>query len=141
TAAHLSRLALGDLFLDSLPYNAHTTASDALWAGLPVITCRGTTFPGRVAASLLRAVGLPELITDNLDEYEALALKLAGDRERLQSYRRHLSSNPAALRLFDTRRTTRHIEHAFAEMMARWQQGLAPAGFAVPGEENAAHGS
>ncbi|MEO8895339.1 MAG: tetratricopeptide repeat protein, partial [Rhizomicrobium sp.] len=72
--AHLSRLALGDLFVDSLPYNAHTTASDALWAGLPLVTCRGKAFPGRVAASLLGAVGLGELVTEDLDSYEALAV-------------------------------------------------------------------
>jgi len=88
--AHISRLALGDLFLDSLPYNAHTTASDALWAGLPLLTCRGTAFAGRVAASLLKAVGLPELITENLGDYERLALSLAQDRARLQPYRRRL---------------------------------------------------
>ena len=118
-SAHVSRLALGDLFLDSLPYNAHTTASDALWAGLPIVTCRGQAFAGRVAASLLRAVGLPELITDNLDEYESLALKLAKDRALLQSYRDRLTRDPARLPLFDTVRTTRQIEAAYEEMMAR----------------------
>ena len=91
---HLARHRLADLFLDTLPYNAHTTASDALWAGLPVLTCRGKTFAGRVAASLLTAVGLPELLTDSLEEYEALALRLATDpllrsglRERLRKNR------------------------------------------------------
>jgi predicted O-linked N-acetylglucosamine transferase (SPINDLY family) len=116
---HLSRLALGDLFLDSLPYNAHTTASDALWAGLPLVTCRGTAFAGRVAASLLRAVDLPELITNSLGEYESLALKLANDRALLQSYRARLTRDPTRLPLFDTVRTTRYIEAAFEEMMAR----------------------
>jgi protein O-GlcNAc transferase len=119
-SAHLSRLALGDLFLDSLPYNAHTTASDALWAGLPLLTCRGKTFAGRVAASLLRAVDLPELITDSLDEYESLARSLAEDRVRLQSYRDRLTRDPARLPLFDTARTTRQIETAYEEMIARW---------------------
>jgi len=119
-AAHLSRLALGDLFLDSLPYNAHTTASDALWAGLPLITCRGTAFAGRVAASLLRAVGLPELITNSLAEYESLALALATDRARLQSYRERLTREPTQLALFDTQRTTRQVEAAYEKMMVPW---------------------
>jgi protein O-GlcNAc transferase len=132
-SAHVSRLALGDLFLDSLPSNAHTTASDALWAGLPLITCRGGAFAGRVAASLLRAVGLPELITDNLDEYESLALKLAKDRALLQSYRDRLIRDPARLPLFDTARTTQQIEMAYEEMMARWMKDVMPAGFEVPG--------
>jgi protein O-GlcNAc transferase len=125
-SAHLSRLALGDLFLDSLPYNAHTTASDALWAGLPFITCRGTAFAGRVAASLLRAVGLPELITNSLDEYESLALKLTKDRALLQSYRARLTHDPTRLPLFDTARTTRYIEAAYEEMVARWNAGETP---------------
>ena len=130
-SAHVSRLALGDLFLDTLPYNAHTTASDALWAGLPLITCRGEAFAGRVAASLLRAAGLPELITDNLDEYESLALNLANHRALLQSYRDRLTRDPARLTLFDTVRTTRHIEAAYEEMMARWTKDVMPAGFSV----------
>src|ERR1700687_5606462 len=91
--AHLARHAAADLFLDTLPYNAHTTASDALWAGLPLLTCAGTTFAGRVGASLLHAAGLPDLVTQNLEEYEALALKLATDRELLQSIRRKLREN------------------------------------------------
>jgi predicted O-linked N-acetylglucosamine transferase (SPINDLY family) len=132
TSAHLSRLALGDLFLDSLPYNAHTTASDALWAGLPLITCRGKAFAGRVAASLLRAVGLPELITDSLDEYESLALALANDRKLLQSYRDRLTHDPAQLHLFDTARTTRQIETAYEAMMARWNKDELPESFSVP---------
>jgi protein O-GlcNAc transferase len=130
-SAHLSRLALGDLFLDSLPCNAHTTASDALWAGLPLITCRGKTFVGRVAASLLRAVGLPELITDSLGEYESLALILAKDRVLLQSYRDRLTRDPARLPLFDTARTTRRIEMAYEKMMARWNNDELPENFSV----------
>jgi protein O-GlcNAc transferase len=130
-SAHVSRLALGDLFLDSLPYNAHTTASDALWTGLPLITCRGQAFAGRVAASLLRAVGLPGLITDTLAEYESLALELAQDRTLLQSYRERLTHNPARLSLFDTARTTRRIEAAYEEMVTRWTKNLTPAGFDV----------
>jgi protein O-GlcNAc transferase len=130
-SAHVSRLALGDLFLDSLPYNAHTTASDALWAGLPLITCRGGAFAGRVGASLLRAAGLPELITDSLEEYELLALKLTRDRALLQSCRDRLTRSAARLPLFDTARTTHQIEVAYEGMMARWKKGLTPAGFDV----------
>ncbi len=130
-SAHLSRLALGDLFLDSLPYNAHTTASDALWAGLPLLTCRGNAFAGRVASSLLRAVDLPELITDSLDEYESLARTLAKDRMLLQSYRDRLTRDPARLPLFDTARTTRQIEMAYEEMIARWNSGELPENFSV----------
>ena len=129
--AHVSRMALGDLFLDSLPCNAHTTASDALWAGLPLITCRGPAFAGRVAASLLRAVGLPELITDSLQDYESLALTLARDRALLQSYRDRLIREPARLPLFDTVRTTRQIEVAYEEMVSRWTKDAVPASFAV----------
>jgi predicted O-linked N-acetylglucosamine transferase (SPINDLY family) len=132
TSAHLSRLPLGDLFLDSLPCNAHTTASDALWAGLPLITCRGKAFAGRVAASLLRAVGLPELITNSLDEYESLALALAKDRKLLQSYRDRLTRDPAQLHLFNTARTTRQIELAYETMMARWNKDELPESFSVP---------
>ncbi len=129
--AHVSRLALGDLFLDSLPYNAHTTASDALWAGLPLLTCRGSAFAGRVAASLLQAVGLPKLITNNLEEYEKLSLKLAMDRRLLTPYRDHLTRNRTSLPLFDTVRTTRHVEAAYEDMMARWADGAAPESFTV----------
>jgi predicted O-linked N-acetylglucosamine transferase (SPINDLY family) len=129
--AHLARLMLGDLFLDSLPYNAHTTASDALWAGLPLLTCRGTTFPGRVAASLLQAAGLPELITNTLEQYESKALLLAADRTLLQSYRERLTRDPARLALFDTARTTRQIEAAYEQMMSRWANNLPPASFTL----------
>lgn len=129
--AHLSRLALADLFLDSLPYNAHTTASDALWAGVPLLTCRGSAFAGRVAASLLKAGGLPQLITDNLQDYEALALSLVREPALLSSYREHLRQD--RLPLFDTARTTRHIEAAYEEMIARWTRDVMPAGFAVLG--------
>jgi len=140
-SAHISRLALGDLFLDSLPYNAHTTASDALWAGLPLLTCRGKAFPGRVAASLLRAVGLPELITDTLEEYESKALALARDHALLQSYRDRLTCDPARLALFDTACTTRQIEAAYEEMMVRWTKNMPPASFRVPESSSSAENS
>jgi predicted O-linked N-acetylglucosamine transferase (SPINDLY family) len=129
--AHLARLMLGDLFLDSLPYNAHTTGSDALWAGLPLLTCRGEAFAGRVAASLLHAAGLPELVTRNLHEYEAMAVRLARDRKLLASYRDRLTKGRDKLALFDTARTTGHIEAAYEEMMARWSDGEPPASFSV----------
>ena len=130
---HLSRHQLADLFLDTLPYNAHTTASDALWAGLPLLTCRGTTFPGRVAASLLDSIGLPELITDSLEAYETLALKLAADRAMLAALRVRLERNRATHPLFDPDRLRRHIELAYTTMHERRQRGEAPAGFTVSG--------
>ena len=128
---HLARLKLADLFLDARPYNAHTTASDALWAGLPLITCRGTAFPGRVAASVLTAAGLPELVTETMDEYYALALKLARDPELLASIRRKLADNRATCALFDTDRYRRHLESAYETMVASWRAGKAPSSFTV----------
>ena len=131
-AAHLARLRLADLFLDTLPYNAHSTANDALWAGLPVLTCLGNSFAGRVAASLLEAVGLPELITKALSSYEALALKLAREPERLIAVKAKLKRNRDTYPLFDTARFTRHLEAAFTIMWERHQRGERPTAFAVP---------
>ncbi len=128
---HLARHRLADLFLDTLPYNAHTTASDALWAGLPLLTCQGTTFPGRVAASLLNAVGMPELITHGLEEYEALALKLATSPAMLADIRARLARNRTTHPLFNTDRFRRHIESAYLTMWERAQRGELAAGFAV----------
>src|SRR5262249_23908036 len=128
---HLARLTLADLFLDTLPYNAHTTASDALWAGLPVVTCLGETFAGRVAGSLLRAVGLAELITTSLGDYEALALKLARDPQQLASIKAKLARNRDTYPLFDTARFTRHIEAAYTTMWERHQMGELPESFTV----------
>ena len=130
-ADHLARHRLADLFLDTLPYNAHTTACDALWTGLPLVTCKGTSFAGRVAASLLTAVGLPELITQSLAEYEALALKLATHGTDLASAKEKLARNRLAHPLFDTARATRHLESAFSTMVERYRHGEAPAGFDV----------
>jgi protein O-GlcNAc transferase len=124
---HLARHRLADLFLDTLPYNAHTTASDALWAGLPIVTCLGETFPGRVAASLLNAVGLPELVTTSLDDYQALALKLARDASALSAIREKLARNRDSSPLFDTTRFTRHLEAAYAAMLERHERGQSPA--------------
>jgi predicted O-linked N-acetylglucosamine transferase (SPINDLY family) len=131
-AEHLARLRLADLFLDTLPYNAHSTANDALWAGLPVLTCIGNSFAGRVAASQLNAVGLPELITDSLSAYEALALKLAREPQRLAALRAMLNRNRDSHPLFDTARFTRHLEAAFTIMWERHQRSEHPRAFAVP---------
>lgn len=115
-ADHLARYRVADLFLDTLPYNAHATASDALWAGLPVLTCAGETFAARVAGSLLCAVGLPELITTTLPDYEALALRLARDPDRLAALREKLEANRLTTPLFDSTRYTRHLEQAYSRM-------------------------
>ncbi len=128
---HLARHRLADLFLDTLPYNAHTTASDALWAGLPLLTCTGSTFPGRVAGSLLKAVGLPELICASPERYEARALELARTPAMLAELRARLARNRASCALFDTDRYRRHLESAFATMWERYQRGESPAGFEV----------
>jgi predicted O-linked N-acetylglucosamine transferase (SPINDLY family) len=129
---HLARHRLADLFLDTLPYNAHTTTSDALWAGLPVLTHMGHTFAGRVAASLLEAAGLPELITHSWEDYEALALKLATDGYLLSGIKARLAQNRATCPLFDTDRFRRHIEAAYVTMWERAQRGEAPSSLAVP---------
>ena len=128
---HLARQRLADLFLDTLPCNAHTTAGDALWVGLPLVTCLGTTFAGRVAASLLHAVGLPELVTQSLGEYEALALKLANDATLLAAIKKKLARNRETYALFDTDRFRRHIEAAYIEMWEKHQRGEPPSAFAV----------
>jgi predicted O-linked N-acetylglucosamine transferase (SPINDLY family) len=128
---HLARHRLADLFLDNLPVNAHTAASDALWVGLPVLTCMGESFIGRVAASLLGAVGPPELVTRSLDEYEALALKLATDPVLMASIRQKLDANCKTSPLFDTDRLRRHIEHAYMTMWDIAQRGEPPRSFAV----------
>jgi predicted O-linked N-acetylglucosamine transferase (SPINDLY family) len=124
-AEHLARYRQADLFLDTFYYNAHTTTSDALWAGLPVLTCLGNTFASRVAASLLTAIGLPELITHNHADYESLALELATDPERLAAIRHKLAANRTTQPLFDTARFTRDIEKAYLMMHERYQAGLA----------------
>jgi protein O-GlcNAc transferase len=125
-ADHLARHRQADLFLDTLPYNAHTTASDALWAGLPVLTYLGETFAGRVAASLLKAIGVPELITTSLEDYEALALRLARDPALLGTIKDKLLRNRDTSPLFDTARFTRHLEAAYSTMWHRYQSGGEP---------------
>jgi predicted O-linked N-acetylglucosamine transferase (SPINDLY family) len=128
---HLARQPLAGLFLDTLPYNAHTTASDALWMGLPVVTCTGTTFPGRVATSILHAAGLPELVTASLTDYEALARKLAMDPDALGAVKTKLASLRGHWALFDTARFTRHLEAAYREMWQRHMNGAPRESFAV----------
>jgi predicted O-linked N-acetylglucosamine transferase (SPINDLY family) len=129
---HLARHRLADLFLDTLPYNAHSTAADALWAGLPVLTCSGRTFASRVAGSLLHSIGIPELATSTLEEYKSLALKLASDPASLSVLRDRLRQNRLAAPLFDMPRFCRHLERAYDEMFARWQCGEPTRSFAVP---------
>jgi protein O-GlcNAc transferase len=128
---HLRRLQLCDLFLDTWPYNAHTTGSDALFAGLPVLTCTGRSFPSRVGASLLQAVGLPELITEDLASYENMALRLATESGLLRGLRARLQQQLPGAALYDTPRYTRALESAFEQMMERAWAGLPPASFSV----------
>jgi predicted O-linked N-acetylglucosamine transferase (SPINDLY family) len=130
-ADYLARQRQADLVLDTLNYNAHTTACEALWAGVPVLTCMGSTFAGRVAASLLRAIGLPELVTQSLADYEALALKLARDPSLLGALKAKLERNRDMGPLFDTARFTRNIEAAYTAMWTRNQRGEPPQSFAV----------
>jgi predicted O-linked N-acetylglucosamine transferase (SPINDLY family) len=122
---YLARLRTMDLFLDTLPYNAGTTASDALWAGLPVLTCLGNAFAGRLAASLLMAIDLPELITSTALQYEELAVKLATNPTQLAQIRQKLMNNRLTTRLFDTARFTRNLETAYAQIYER-HLGFAP---------------
>jgi predicted O-linked N-acetylglucosamine transferase (SPINDLY family) len=128
---HLARHRLADLFLDTLPVNAHATASDALWAGLPVLTCTGNTFAGRVAASLLHAIGLSDLVTSSLAEYEKTALALARDRQQLRNLRDRLARNRQSEPLFDTARYTRDLEWAYTRINEQTERGLPPESFSV----------
>jgi predicted O-linked N-acetylglucosamine transferase (SPINDLY family) len=130
-AEHLARHRCADLFVDTFHYNAHTTATDALWAGLPVVTRIGETFPGRVASSLLQAVGLPELVTATSAEYEALALKLARTPDHLAAVRRKLAANRLREPLFDTARWTRDVETLYRRMIERHRAGLLPEDLSV----------
>ncbi len=130
---HLARHRCADLFIDTLPYNAHVTASDALWAGLPVLTCLGETFAGRVAASLLGAIHLPELVTTTLEDYERLALDLARNPDKLADIKRKLAENRLTTPLFDTKSYTKHIEAAYTVMHERHKAGLPPDHVVIPG--------
>ena len=131
SADHLARLSLADLFLDTRPYNAHSSAADALWAGVPLLTLPGNTFAGRVAASLLHAAGLPELITESLENYEALALELAQNPAMLDHLKARLKRGRRSQPLFDTSRFTRNLENAYLHMWERYQKGEPPAHFVV----------
>jgi len=130
-ADHLARHRLADVFLDTLPVNAHTTATDALWMGVPVVTCCGSAFAGRVAASLVAAAGVPELAVASLEEYEALALKIATEPRLLTALQTKLRQNRRTCRLFDTDRFRRHIETAYVKAWEIWQRGGKPEGFRV----------
>jgi predicted O-linked N-acetylglucosamine transferase (SPINDLY family) len=125
-ADHLARQKRADLFVDTFYYNAHTTASDALWAGLPIVTCLGETYASRVAASVLNAVGLPELITRSHAEYEEIILQLVADSARLSDIRARLERNIKTYPLFDIGLFTRHLEDAYLQMWQRTQDGLLP---------------
>jgi predicted O-linked N-acetylglucosamine transferase (SPINDLY family) len=121
---------MAELFLDTLPCNAHAIASDAaLWAGLPLVTYTGQAL--RVAGSLLHAAELPELVTSNLDEYQTLALKLAREPECLAEIKARLARNRTTCPLFNTQRLARHIEAAYTTMWETWQRGEAPKSFSV----------
>lgn len=131
-AEHLARHRAADLFIDTHPYNAHTTASDALWAGLPVLTCPGQSFASRVAASLLTTIGLPELIAQDPIDYEAKAIALATNPGQLQAIRQKLAQQRLESPLFDGAQFTRHLEAAYTAMFERYHQGLEPEVIEIP---------
>jgi predicted O-linked N-acetylglucosamine transferase (SPINDLY family) len=131
-AEHLARHALADLFLDTFPCNAHTTCSDALWGGLPVLTLSGESFASRVAGSLLKTIGLPELVTSSFDDYRARALALASSPEVLGEVRQRLRRNRETSALFDTPLFARRIESAYQAVAERRRQGLAPDHLEIP---------
>ena len=135
-AEHLARHRLADLFIDTLPYNAHTTASDALWVGLPVLTLAGASFASRVSASLLTAVGMPELITTTPEDYEAKAIELCRDPAKLRTLKQKLSDNKLTTPLFDTPRFTNQIESAYQQMMSRYWDDLSPANIALEKDQH-----
>jgi len=128
---HLGRTRLADLFLDTLPFNAGTTASDTLWAGVPLLTCAGEAFASRMAGSLLRAVGLPELITHTLEDYERLALNLTRQPDTLRQLRTRLAANRDTSPLFNTTQYSRHLEAAYTSMHVRLARGDKPASIEI----------
>src|SRR5882672_12807469 len=134
TEDHLARLRLADLFLDTLPYNSHTSACDALWSGVPVVTSPGASFAGRVAASVLLAMGMPDLLAGSLAEYENLAAEFANDPARLAATRAKIERHREVYPLFDTHRFTRNLEAAYTAMWERARIGQAPRSFAVGNE-------
>ncbi|HWE75913.1 MAG TPA: tetratricopeptide repeat protein [Stellaceae bacterium] len=130
-ALHLARLGAADLFLDTMPYGAHNTAIETVWAGVPLVTCTGNSMAARAATSVLTAARLPELATPSLAAYETLALSLAREPDRLAALRQKLAASRAGSALFDLPRYCRHLETAYTTMWQRHRDGLAPAGFAV----------
>jgi predicted O-linked N-acetylglucosamine transferase (SPINDLY family) len=128
---HLQRLQLADIFLDTLPFNGGATVSDALWAGLPVLTCAGRAFAARMAGSLLKSAGIAELVMPGLTEYESMAARLAEQPQLVSDLRRRLRENRRAAPLFDTDLFRRRLESAYVEMWRRCERGEAPASFAV----------
>jgi predicted O-linked N-acetylglucosamine transferase (SPINDLY family) len=130
---HLARHRLADLFLDTLPVNAHTTASDSLWAGVPVLSQIGETFAGRVAASLLNAIRLRELVVPTAQAYESLAIELASNPPALAYIRSKLAHQRCRAPLFDTKLFTKHIELAYRAMYDRYKAGLPPAPIDIQG--------
>jgi predicted O-linked N-acetylglucosamine transferase (SPINDLY family) len=133
---HLARQRLAGLFLDTVPYNAGATGVAALWSGVPVLTICGETFVGRMAASMLHGIGLPELVTHNLDDYEALAVKLAREPVLLAGFRRRLEENKPRMPLFDTDRFRRHLEQAYTTMVEIQRRGDSPHSFNVEPSES-----
>ena len=123
---YMARYQMCDLFLDTFPYNAGTTASDALWAGLPVLTMKGESFASRMAASLLTTIGLPELITSSQEQYEARAIELATNPDKLKAIKTKLKTNRLTTPLFDTPRFTKHLEDAYKKMYERYHADLPP---------------
>lgn len=123
---HLARHRQANLFLDTLPCNAHTTASDALWTGLPVLTLMGESFASRVAASLLQAIELPELIAATLEEYEALAIEFGTNPQKLDAIKQRLLDKQLSAPLFDTPLFAKHLEAAYTQMMERYWADLPP---------------
>jgi predicted O-linked N-acetylglucosamine transferase (SPINDLY family) len=123
---HLARHNAADLFLDTTPCNAHTTASDALWAGLPLLTCMGETFASRVAASLLNAIGLPELVTETQADYEALAIDLAKNPAKLKALKEKLERHRLTTPLFDSELFTKHLEASYMQMYEIYQADMKP---------------
>lgn len=123
---HLTRQRFADLFVDTFNYNAHTTATEALWAGLPVITMRGQGFAARVGSSLLNAVGMSELITESEKEYEALILELATNKDKLINVKKKLAANLLSTPLFDTEQYTKYLEDGYQQAYQRYLDGKYP---------------
>ena len=129
---HIDRIQAADLGIDTFPVNGHTTTSEQLWGGLPVLTMKGTNFASRVSESLLNAIGLPELVGKNLQDYEDMAVELANNREKVTAYKAHLAEQRYIAPLFDAERFCKHLEQAFVTMADRAKRGEAPDHFDVP---------